>query len=101
MTRYNHVSAIEIPQEQEFNCGFVVLFLLTITPFTIWCSTEHSHILNIAMAIQGFYLVGDEINTARHIPLSQIEDLASLKKKLADFFNIVGKQGTINLNNDS
>ena len=47
------------------------------------------------MATQGFYLVGDEINTARHIPLSQIEDLASLKKTLAGFFHIVGKQGTI------
>jgi hypothetical protein len=47
------------------------------------------------MATQGFYLVGDEINTARHIPLSQIEDLASLKKTLAGFFQIVSKQGMI------
>jgi hypothetical protein len=86
MTIFNHVSAIEIPQEQEFICGFVILFLLIITPFTIWCSIEHSHILNIAMATQGFYLVGDEINTARHIPLSQIEDLTSLKKETCRLF---------------
>jgi hypothetical protein len=69
----------------------VILFLLIHPPFKIWCSTEHPHILNIAMATQGFYLVGDEINTARHISLSQIEDLASLKKDTCRLFSHCGQ----------
>jgi 3-methyladenine DNA glycosylase AlkD len=52
------------------------------------------------MATQGFYLVGDEINTARHISLSQIEDLASLKKKLQAFFTLWASKVRLNLNDD-